>query len=95
MKYLLGALVFLVISDGVITEFLVTSGMGREWNKLLEPMIGHPSFLAVKTAGALICAALLWRIFRESPRLAVTGTSVFLLVYAGIVTWNLTVLFSY
>jgi hypothetical protein len=89
--YLLAALVVLVVSDGLITRFLVRQGLAREGNPLLVPIVGEQSFLAIKVLGALFCALVLWDIYRQRPKLAVASTIGFVALYSGIVLWNLLV----
>ena len=94
MRYLLGALITLVVSDGVISHFLVRHGLGREGNPFLETLVGEWSFLIIKVLGALLCALILWDIYKRRPKLAVTTTLCFVVLYAGIVLWNLSVFFT-
>ncbi|MBI2831008.1 MAG: hypothetical protein HYX79_01980 [Chloroflexi bacterium] len=89
MKYILALLVFLVIADGLVTNFLVTNGLAREGNPFLRGLVGGGSFIAVKTAGAFVAALILWDVYRHSPRLGRVSGVCFTIVYAGIVTWNL------
>ena len=53
IKYLLGALFALVVADGILTNFLITEGLGREWNPFLQSLAGKESFLFIKITGAL------------------------------------------
>ena len=39
IRILLGALIALVISDGLITKFLMTHGLGLEWNPFLQSWV--------------------------------------------------------
>jgi hypothetical protein len=89
MKYLISLLLLLVTSDGLITHLLVTDGLAREGNPLLQPIVGEIGFLVLKLAGALICAFILWDIYRRFPRVALVATSCFVTAYAMIVLWNL------
>ncbi|MDY6911043.1 MAG: DUF5658 family protein, partial [Chloroflexota bacterium] len=83
-----------VIADGLITEFLVGSGLGREGNPLLQGIVGEWTFMALKVAGAFLCAFLLWDINRRWPSLALVGTSCLVICYGAIVAWNVFVFFS-
>ena len=89
MKYLLGLLIFFEISDGVLTHFLVSNGLAREGNPLLIPLVGEANFLVLKVVGVFICALILWDIYKRYPKLALISTSCFVVVYGGIVLWNL------
>lgn len=92
MKYLLGLLVALVISDGLLTQFLVTNGVAREGNPFLEPIVGEDVFMVLKVVGALLCALILWDVHRRFPKVALISTSCFVVGYGVIVLWNLSVL---
>ena len=94
MKLLLAGLSLFEIADGVITNILIEQGIAREGNPLMTQLAGNYGLLLAKIVGALICVALLWRIYRCSPRLAKTCTTYFAIVYALIVLWNLTLLMT-
>ena len=91
MKYLLGLLIIFEIADGVLTHFLVTGGLAREGNPFLLPIVGETSFLVLKVVGVLICAIILWDIYKRWPRVALISTSCFVMFYGVIVLWNLSV----
>ena len=93
IKYLVLTLTVLVIADGLITEFLVGSGLGREGNPLLRGIVGEWTFMALKVVGAFLCAFLLWDINRRWPVLALVGTSCLVACYGAIVAWNVFVYF--
>lgn len=93
MKYLLGLLVGFEILDGVLSHFLIRSGLGREGNPFLQPIVGEVNFLILKVVGGLICALILWDIHKRLPRVALITTSCFVVFYAAIVSWNLGVFF--
>ncbi len=89
MKYLLLTLIGLIVSDGVISQFLVRYGLGREGNPFLQTFISGGNFLLVKLAGALLAAIILWDIHKKQPRVALISTMSFVVLYTGIVFWNL------
>ena len=89
MEYLLAALVVLCVMDGILTHFLVTSGVVREGNPLMKGLVGGWKFLAIKSMGALLCALILWDIYKRWSKLAVVSTSCLVVISAGIVFWNL------
>jgi len=93
-KYLLLSLVVLIILDGVITNLLVQYGLGHEGNPILRSIVGSDNFLKIKVAGALLCALILWDIYRRWRRLALISTACFVACYAGIVIWNLSFFFT-
>ena len=91
MRYLLYTLVALVASDGLISQLLVASGLGREGNPFLRNWVGEGDFLVIKVVGALLCSLILWDIYKRLPKLAFISTGCFVAVYAGIVLWNVLV----
>jgi len=93
MKYLLGLLAGLVISDGLLTYFLVRHGLAQEGNPFLVHIVGQNIFLVIKIVGAILCAIILWDIYSRFPKLAMICTSCFVVVYGAIVTWNLSIFF--
>ncbi|GAI92547.1 unnamed protein product [marine sediment metagenome] len=88
IKILLGLLVVFVIADGLITQLLIRDGLAREGNPFLQPLVGEPGFIILKAAGALLCAFILWDIYRRFPRVAVIATWCFVAAYGVIVLWN-------
>jgi len=93
MKYLLVALVIMVVSDGLITNLLIENGLARESNPFLIALVGDWIFLVIKAIGSLLCAVILWDIHKHWPKLALIASSLFLLIYTVIVTWNLCIFF--
>ena len=89
MKYLLGFLIVFVISDGLLTNYLVNGGLAREGNPFLQPLVGDIGFILLKAAGVLLCAVILWDIYRRYPRVALISTWCFVVFYGAIVIWNL------
>ena len=89
MKYLLALLVIFEISDGLLTHFLIDSGIAREGNPFLQPLVGEAGFLILKVVGVFLCALILWDIYKRYPRVALISTSCFVAVYGVIVLWNL------
>jgi len=88
IKILLGLLVVFVIADGLITQVLIRDGLAREGNPFLQPLVGESGFILLKAAGALLCAFILWDIYRRFPRVAVIATWCFVAAYGVIVLWN-------
>jgi hypothetical protein len=91
--YILGLLIALVVSDGLITDFLVGSGVGRELNPLLHDLVGEGNFLLLKVAGALLSAIILWQMHKRRPNLVLTSSLFFVVLYTGIVYWNVAAFF--
>jgi len=86
-------MVVLGAMDGIITRFLISSGLAYEGNSLLKPLVGEHIFIPVKVVGAAAAAFLFWDIHRRHPRLALVVTSCVVAAYAGIVLWNFAILF--
>lgn len=88
MKYLLFTLVAFVVLDGLLTELLIGGGLAREGNPFLQPLVGDIGFMILKVVGALVCAFILWDIYKRFPRVAVIATWVAVAGYGIIVVWN-------
>ena len=88
-RCLLGAMFALVVADGLISNFLMTHGLGREWNPLLRAFVGGENFLLIKVAGAFLSALILWDIYKKRPQVAAIGSLCMVVFYTGIVYWNL------
>ena len=91
---LLITLVLLVISDGLVSQFLISHGLGREGNPFLMNWITEPYFIAIKISGAILCALILWDIYKHWSKVAMFAITVFLVLYTGIILWNLFVFFT-
>ena len=89
MKYVLATLVSLVVADGIISRFIVRNGLGREANPVLQALVGENNFLLIKLAAALICALILWDLFKTRPKLALSSSLVFIVLYTAILFWNI------
>ena len=88
---LLVILVALVISDGLISQFLIRGGLGSEGNPFLINWVTEPNFVAIKIAGALLCVLILWDIYKQWSKLAIFASSVAIMLYTGILFWNIIV----
>ena len=83
----------LVVADGLITNFLMTHGLGREWNPFLQTLVGGEPFLLLKVGGAFLSALILWDIYKKRPQMAAISSLCVVVVYTGIVYWNLFTVF--
>jgi hypothetical protein len=88
MMYLLIALVSLVVLDGLLTEYLIPRGRVREANPILEPLVGETAFMIIKAVGALLCAFILWDVYRRFPKVGTIAAWVAVSAYGVIVIWN-------
>jgi hypothetical protein len=91
IEYLLGTLLSLVVADGLISQFLIKGGLGREGNLLLRVLVAENNFLIIKMCAAIICVIILWNIARRLPRLIFIFSACFVGVYTAILFWNIAV----
>ncbi len=91
MRLTLYTLFCLIIADGLLTNFLVTNGHGIEANPFLQAWVGKDIFLAIKVSGAFLATLILWIKYNRKTKLTYRITTVFLVLYTGIVFWNLSV----
>ncbi len=89
MRYLLYVLFGLIVADGILSDFLVSRNLGREWNPLLKTLMGGEQFMLIKVCGALLVMILLWNIYRKRPGMAVISSLCSLVFYTAIIYWNL------
>lgn len=89
VRWVLVAFVLLVIADGFLTNLLIQRGIAHEWNPFLVLLAGRGALLVAKIIGAIVCALLLWDVYSHWPRLGFISSYISLLVYFGIVLWNL------
>jgi hypothetical protein len=93
VKYALCALFAAIVADGLLTQFLVTSGFGPETNPLLQSLVGTESFLPIKISGGFLATSFLWIKYNAAPKRVYTVIVVALGIYTLIVYWNLFVYF--
>jgi len=93
IRLLLGTLIALIVSDGLISKFLVRHGFAREGNPFLQVWVGEDGFLVIKLAGAFLAAFVLWDIYKRNPKLSFVSTLFFVLSYTFIVFWSLYIFF--
>lgn len=79
----------MVVADGILTNILVRRGIARESNPFLVEIAGENRLIIIKIFGVLLAALILWDIHRRYPKLAMWASTLFLLIYCGIVGWNL------
>ncbi len=95
IKYVLGLLVLFEITDGLLTHFLITKGLAWEVNPFMRTLVGETNFLILKVAGVLLCALILWDIYKRFPKVALISTSCFVVFYGVIVLWNACLFFTF
>lgn len=93
MRLLLGTLAALVVSDGLISKFLVAHGFAREGNPFLQIWIDEDIFLVIKIVAAFFVALILWDMYKRHPKLSFISTLCFVMLYTIIVFWSLFVFF--
>ena len=91
IEYLLGTLLSLVVADGLISQFLIKSGIGKEGNPFLKTLVTEGNFLIVKMCGAIICVIILWNMARRLPRLVFVVSVSLVGLYTAILFWNIAV----
>ncbi|MDD5189502.1 MAG: DUF5658 family protein [Dehalococcoidales bacterium] len=93
VKYLLGFLILLVVADGFITNYLISHNIAHESNPFLWDIAGSHWLIIIKIVGAVVCAFVLWDIYRHWQKLGVISIYLFVVVYLVIVGWNISLLF--
>jgi hypothetical protein len=83
-----GALFSLVVTDGIVTQYLITHGIAWELNPFLASFIDENVFLLVKAAGVLLAITILWDISKRNYRIALTTSTFFVMFYTVVVFWN-------
>jgi len=86
---LLGILFALVVADGYITQYLVMNNLGIEGNPFLAAWVSQDKFLYIKILGALLSVLIMWDIHRHWSKLAMSASTVFVVIYTGILYWNI------
>ena len=89
IEYLLGTLLALVAADGIISQFLVEEGLGKEGNPFLRTLATDSNFLIIKMCGAIICVIILWNLARRKQRLVFIFSSIVVFIYTAILFWNI------
>ena len=93
VRYLLYLLGSLVIADGIFSNFIVRSGFGKEGNPFIQSIVGQTSFVFIKLTGACLSALILWKVFKQHPRLGLASIIFFVVLYTAILWWNLSIWF--
>lgn len=91
VEYLLGTLLSLIVADGLITQFLIKTGVGYEANPFLKVLVTESNFLVIKMCGAIFCVLILWNIAKRSPRLIFVVSLCFVILYTSLLLWNIAV----
>jgi hypothetical protein len=91
MLFLISFLVVLEAADGIFTYSAVCRGLVREGNPLMLNMASTGNFLVMKISGAIVCALLLWLLYKRFPRISLAVASSIVVFYAGVLTWNLSI----
>jgi len=89
IEYLLGTLLVLVAADGIISQFLIEEGLGKEGNPFLRTLAADSNFLIIKMCGAIICVIILWNLARRKQRLVFIFSSIVVFIYTAILFWNI------
>lgn len=89
VTYLILVLFALVIADGLISQYLISNGVGYEGNPILANWMLTTDLLTIKVGGASLSALLLLGMNKRRPQLALFATVVFVVLYTLIVFWNI------
>ena len=89
IELLVVTLACLVVADGILTEFLVTRGLGFEANPFLAIWISNDSFLIIKLVGGVLAALMLWDLHRRHFKTTFLVSLCLVIAYTVIVFWNL------
>jgi len=95
VEYLLGTLLSLVVADGLISQFLIKSGIGQEGNPFLKVLVAEDNFLIVKMCGAILCVLILWNMAKRLPRLVFIVSVCLVGLYTAILFWNIAVFLAF
>jgi hypothetical protein len=95
MNFLIPLLIVLETADGVITYSAIGKGLVGEANPVIQNIAGTGNFLLMKIMGAIICAWILWLVYKLFPRISLVTTSGILMFYAIVLIWNLSILFNF
>ncbi len=93
IRILIGALFAAIVADGIITMYLIRTGLAREGNPFMEYWVAQNQLIFYKVCGGILVAICLWSIYRRKPMVSIAFTSILLAVYVAIITWNLLILF--
>jgi len=88
LMLLWGALFSLVVTDGIVTQYLITHGIAWELNPFLASFIDDNTFILVKALGVLLAISILWDISKRNYRIALAVSSFFVMFYTLVVVWN-------
>ena len=92
IRILLGALFAAVVADGIITMYLFHSGIAKEGNPFMVHWVVEDKLLSIKILGGSLAVIYLWNVFRRHPRLSIAFSSILLMGYLFIISWNLMIL---
>ena len=92
MKIALALLCAFEVLDAVITRWAVSGGLAREANPLLASAATTWGYVVLKTAGAAVCAVLLWLLNRRFPRIASFSATSVAAFYGFVIIWNINTL---
>jgi len=77
------------MADGILSNFLISSGYAYEWNPFLLSLIATDGFLLLKVLAAIISMFLLWDIYKRQPTFGAISSVLIVTIYTSIVYWNI------
>jgi hypothetical protein len=87
--FVLMLLAGLMLADGLITEYLVNSGIASEGNPFMQGPLAGGYFMPVKIIGTWLSTLILASIHHHNPRIAAAVAWVFIVVYTITIYWNI------
>lgn len=94
MKCLLILLSIFEISDGLMTQLLVSSGMVSEGNPIMRSIVSQGNFLLLKLVGIAISVLIIWTVYKRLPDFALAITSSIVIFYGAVLFWNMSIFFK-
>jgi hypothetical protein len=88
LMMLWGALFTLVVTDGIVTQYLIANGIAWELNPFLAGFIDNNTFVLAKALGVVLAISILWDISKRNYRIALVTSSFFVMFYTLVVFWN-------
>jgi len=92
-EYLVVVLMLLMVTDGLVSQLLIADGPGWESSSLPRGAIVGGSLCPATVAAAVMAGSILWNTFLTRPKAALLGAASCVLLYTGIIYWNLGFLF--
>jgi len=93
VNYLLGLIGMFELLDGLLTSWAIKSQHVLEGNLFVSAISGSWYYLFIKMLGGVVSITALWMVGKRFPKIGIFATSIIFVFYAGVLTWNATILF--